>query len=170
MSDVNVLDLADFTARTRKGVDRRMWVLLLYITIRDGMDMIGLQSKSDEVRLWYDGPRGARELVPVPSRVVPPMFAFIWRMCLPRRRDFLSKLGLGRFRKREEPPLNWESRFRIKLGDGLKDVFAVASTVDNVSLLNLRLKDVTITAGTTSDAIIQQWATNLTDEDIASFE
>ena len=170
MNDVNVLDLEDVADHHSERVERNWWTVILLLAIRDGMDMIGLQSKGDEVRLWYDGPPGASDLVPIPVLAVPRMTTFIWKIGQIRRQGFLAKLGLSRPRRHQVPPRNWEGRFRIKLGDGLKDVFASATAADDDSQLSLRLKDVTILAENASTPLKRLTSKHHTAKDIASSE
>lgn len=127
-----LLDLGDVEGFENRQEVEKLWTMLLLTAIREGGTFVCLRRMNGNESLWLYANERWHEMVPPPVDLGPKMREAI----LARGGDGLDE------RSGADPPR--ESRFRLRLGLGFKEVRARETSIDGRTELILALTDVTI--------------------------
>ena len=152
---LNVFDLGGRDLYLRARAPEKLWIMEFLFALRDGQGRVILRAEDDNVRVWLEDAMNSRDLVAPKPILVGPMFEVIWRLSLAKKLGPLEVLGIDEIIRPKEVPDTWSCRFRLKLDEGLKDVYRHRDQIRSRTILVLELADVTIGPGAASDRLAE---------------
>jgi hypothetical protein len=154
-----LIDLGDISSLLHAEPLRRFWYTTFLLALREG-------SRSIELRLGLEGEplvfqhRGTGEWMPIPPPpvvTIPRLFELIWIMGRPRDRMLMVRLGFARTPRPPRSHPNFESRFRIKLGDGFQWIHAKAERSTTNQSLIIAIEDISIGRAESGEMLRKLW-------------
>ncbi len=145
---LGVVDLSDDRLMLGARPERKLWMLVFLLALRDRAEMIRFAIGGRIARLSYVIDGKDYELVPPPPQVAGQLMDVLRRGFeadpTPSRLGRLAGLFARSVLKSDVADLPWWSSFRLRLGGALADVAATARAGGDARVLTITLSNVAI--------------------------